>query len=476
MMTDGNTFLSRKCVLYALLGSAILALAALIIGMVVGRREVFPFNILYGPVRTMMQSISSPYDLATHLYALEKEVLDIGKFTAKGGAIDGLGDDLLIVTPRGRIMLARPNRDVVSLEGSVPMNEAGLVTQVVSDGARFEAAYFRVADVLLWEPEAGRFELFVTHHYFDAAEECIRFRLSSATILQRSESVEVLTPWRTIFDAEPCLTFTTADDLFVGEQMGGRMVVDGPDHLLVIIGDHGWNGWNRYCRDRVVPDDVDSHLGKLVRVDITTGDAEVLTLGHRNPQGLAYDLDGNLWSTEHGPAGGDELNILQPAGHYGWPHVTYGTHYEGQVAPCLAEIDEEEKLATAGRHGGFVRPVFSWVPSISPSSLVVNDPRWFPLWGDDLLIGTLGGCCGNGIYRVRRHGTSVQYVERIDIYEGRRIRDMTTMPDGRIALLTECRGPCTAQIVYLRRSTAYCTEEARRSHHVYAVGCKSYRG
>lgn len=474
-MTDGNTFLSKKCVLYAFLGFAIITLAALITGMVVGRREIFPFNMLYSPVRTMIQSISSQYDLATHLYALEKEVLDIGKFTTKGGAIDRLSDNLLVVTPRGRIILVRPNREVVSLEGSVPMNEAGLATQEVSDDARFEAAYFRVADALLREHEAGRFELFVTHHYFDATGACIRFRLSSATILQRNESVEVLPSWRTIFDAEPCLTFATAEDLFVGEQMGGRMVGDGPDHLLVIIGDHGWNGWNGYCRARVLPDDVDSHLGRLVRVDITTGDAEVLTFGHRNPQGLAYDSDGNLWSTEHGPAGGDELNLLRSAGHYGWPNVTYGVHYEGQAAPCLAEIDEEEKLAAAGRHEGFVRPVFSWVPSIVPSSLVVNDPRWFPLWGDDLLIGTLGGCCGNGIYRVRRHGTSVQYVERIDIYEGRRIRDMTIMPDGRIALLTECRGSCTAQVVYLRRSTAYCTEEARRSHHIYAVGCKSYR-
>lgn len=474
MMTDDNTLLSKKSALYALLGSAIITLAALITGMVVGRREVFPFNILYGPVRTMIQSISSPYDLATHLYALEKDVLDVGQFTAKGGAIDRLSDNLLVVTPRGRIRLVRPNREVVSFEERVPMNEAGLAAQAVSDDARFEAAYFRVADILLREHETERFELFVTHHYFDAVGRCIRFRLSSTTIFQRSQSVEVLPSWRTIFDAEPCLTFATAEDLFVGEQMGGRMVGDGPDHLLVIIGDHGWNGWNRYCRARVLHDDADSHLGKLVRIDITTGDTEALTLGHRNPQGLAYDSDGNLWSTEHGPMGGDELNLLLPGGHYGWPYVTYGTHYEGQVAPCLAEVDEKEKLTTTGRHGGFVRPVFSWVPSIVPSSLVVNDPRWFPLWGDDLLIGTLGGCCGNGIYRVRRHGTSVQYVERIDINEGRRIRDMTIMPDGRIALLTECRGSCTAQVVYLRPSMTYCTEEARRSHHVYAVGCESY--
>ena len=102
------------------------------------------------------------------------------------------------------------------------------------------------------------------------------------------------------------------------------MLTDGPDHLLVTIGDHRWGWAESLSLYEQIPG---SHMGKLVRVAIETGDTETLTLGHRNPQGLARDKDGNLWSTEHGPQGGDELNLLEPGGNYGWPHVSYGVDY-----------------------------------------------------------------------------------------------------------------------------------------------------
>ncbi len=209
------------------------------------------------------------------------------------------------------------------------------------------------------------------------------------------------------------------------------MLMDGSDHLLVIIGDHGKDGL--FASAPSLADDPVSQMGKLVRVDIETGESEVLTLGHRNPQGLARDKDGNLWATEHGPRGGDELNLLVPGGNYGWPIVSYGTKYDGRRLNNKGEI---------GRHDGFMRPAFAWVPSIGISSLVVNDEQAFPLWGDDLLVASLDGSSyakepppGRSIFRVRRHGTEIQYVERIEI--GSRIRDMAFLSDGRLALLPD---------------------------------------
>ncbi len=195
-------------------------------------------------------------------------------------------------------------------------------------------------------------------------------------------------------------------------------------------------------------------LGKLLRIEIRTGAAETLTRGHRNPQGLARDAAGDLWATEHGGRGGDELNLLEPGEHYGWPQVSYGFPYTGP--------------GSGGRHDGFTRPVFAWVPSPGVSALVVNDPGAFPLWDDDLLIASLNGTSytpeileasprGQSIYRVRRRGRVVQYVERILVGDGP-IRDLAFLPDGQLGLLQES----FPQIKLLRRIGERCAFENLR--------------
>ena len=387
-------------------------------------------------------------EIQTHLYALERTVVYLGKSDGSGGAIESMGNDLLIATPKGRIALVRPNGDVEYLDGRVPMNVSDLELNVSFDERdKKSLRLFRVADILLKELSPRRFKLYVTHHYYTG--ECNRFRLSSTTLSREAGKVTMLPSWRTIFDAEPCLS----PHWFGGDVAGGTMLTDGPDHLLVTIGDHR-RGWaESLSLYEQIPG---SHMGKLVRVAIETGDTETLTLGHRNPQGLARDKDGNLWSTEHGPQGGDELNLLEPGGNYGWPHVSYGVDY-GRKLPLTIEYE------MAGRHDGFVEPVFSFMPSIAPTSLVLNDERWFPLWGDDLLIASL---YGQSIFRVGHHDKSVKYVERIEV--GVSIRDMTWMPDGRLALLYS---RSATHVAFLSRSKKYCDEESRQHRDVYAAHC-----
>ena len=365
--------------------------------------------------------------LTTHLYDLQSSWVWLRWDRARGGAIAPLGNDLLVATPHGRLALVRSTGEEAYLKGNVPMNRAGLLAHPDKDNLRLNV--FRVADILLKRHSAGRYELFVTHHYFTG--ECCRFRLSATTLRQQGATVSVSPEWRTIFDAEPCMR--TASN-----QAGGRMLMDGPDHLLVVIGTHNQN----YAQDSA------SHLGKLVRVEIETGNTEVLALGLRNPQGLTRDAAGHLWETEHGPEGGDELNLLVAGGHYGWPQVTYGVEYGSKVNVSRAEA--------VGLHDGFAKPVFAWVPSIGISSVIVNDEHWFPLWRDDLLIGSLAGTqgSGNALFRVRRDGTAVQYVERIEV--GNRIRDLAQMPDSRLALLFD-----GGLVHFLSRSDAGCDDEAK---------------
>ena len=381
--------------------------------------------------------------LSTLLHYLESQSVAVDWDDATGGAIEPLCDGALVVTPWGRIALARSNGAVDYLDGRVPMNLEGLTSH--QDSATFHLNVFRVADVLLAQRAEELYELFVTHQYYTG--ECIRFRLSSTTILWQAGAASVSPGWRTIFDADPCLSPQVPS----GRHSGGKMLTDGPGHLLVVIGDHIHNnGW--------IAQNPESHLGKLVRVAIDSGEAEILAFGLRNPQGFARDAEGNLWEAEHGPLGGDELNVLEPGSNYGWPSASYGIDYDRRVS--LREWE------TAGRHEGFVKPRFAWVPSIAVSAVIVNDERWFPLWEDDLLVASLSGAegSGNALFRVRRNGTDVQYVERIEV--GYRIRDLTQTPDGRIAALAD-----GGRVHFLSLSSARCDEESRRREHVYAVGC-----
>ena len=408
-----------------------IALAMFAYGGLVGRYQVFPYGAIRDGVRTvrpLFRSIVEEYEpsslvsdipIESHLYALQQHFVALEKASATGGAIEPLGDTdtLLVVTPRGRIALVHPAGEAVYLREQVPMNQATLEDSALPKKSK---ADIRVADILLHEQSADTFTLFVSHHYL--TEDCVEFRISSTSLHLDSETAMTLSPWQTLFIADPCLTFTNKrhdpeDFAFEGLLSGGRMVMDGDEHLLIVIGAHGWGGRGKW------PLVSDAHLGKLVRIHVTTDTAEILASGLRNPQGFARDADGTLWATDHGPQGGDELNIMRPGLNYGWPYVTHGIQYGNKIWPFTK---------AQGRHDGFEKPVYSWTPAIAPSNLIVSDSQLFPLWKHDLLLASLAA---QSLFRVRVHEKRVVYVEQIQI--GRRIRDITQMPDGRIALLTE---------------------------------------
>ena len=362
--------------------------------------------------------------IESHLYAFQQHMVVLEEFDGRGGAIEPLGDTLLLVTTKGRIALIHADGEVVYLQEKVPMNQAAIKPGTF--------IYFRVADIVLHKQSSDTFTLFVSHHYH--AGDCVEFRISSTSLHLDSETAMTFSPWQTIFIADPCLTFPNLNPN-VSRESGGRLLMDGAEHLLVVIGAHR--------QETILTDEPDVHLGKLVRIQVTTGTAEILASGLRNPQGFARDADGTLWETEHGPQGGDELNILRPNLNYGWPYVTHGIQYGNEIWPYNK---------VQGRHDGFEKPVFSWVPAIAPSNLIISDSQLFPLWKNDLLIASLRT---ESLFRVRLHEKHVMYVEPIHI--GTRIRDITQMPDGRIALLSDA-----AEIRFLKRFPGYCIE-----NHIY---------
>ena len=394
----------------------------------------------------------------THLYAFDRRQLETG-FAA--GAIAALGEDVLVAGRWGALAVVGTRGSVLRLPHGLPMNATAY--RAHPDFSDFRHSQFLVADILLEPLAAGRWRLFATHHYFEpglgesstdpnSGGACIRFRLSATTI-EGTAAGYAASPWQTVFDAEPCLPASGFDR---GRQAGGRMVADGPAHLLLVTGDYGMDGRAGRGLLGIVDGAAkpgymaaqlpESHFGKLLRVATRTGEAEVLASGLRNPQGLARDALGNLWETEHGPKGGDELNVLRPGANYGWPLATHGVGAGGRL-----NVGDATAI---GQHEGYEPPVFAWVPAIGISAVAVNDAAALPLWRDDLLVASLDGADGAGrsLFRVRRGGLQrrqVRYVERIPLDAP--IRDLAQTPDGRIALLH-----VDGAITILRRSDAPC--------------------
>lgn len=180
----------------------------------------------------------------------------------------------------------------------------------------------------------------------------------------------------------------------------------------------------------------DSNLGKVLRLTLAGQPApdnpfvdrgqvarQFWSIGHRNPLGLAFDAEGRLWSTEMGPKGGDELNLILPGRNYGWPDASNGSNYDGSDIPDHKPGD------------GFEAPKVWWNPSISPGSLLIYQGDTFPAWRGDAFIGALSG---EALIRVRLDGESATLADTWPM--GSRIRAVTQGPDGGIWLLQDGAG------------------------------------
>ena len=196
---------------------------------------------------------------------------------------------------------------------------------------------------------------------------------------------------------------------------GGRMAFLPDGSLLVTTGD----GFDQREKAQLPL----SELGKVLRI-APGGQVSVYTLGHRNPQGLAFDpVRGVVFEHEHGPRGGDEVNVLKPGHNYGWPIATRGRDYSGAT------------ISPFRSYPGMDEPLLSWTPSIAPSGLAIYRGRMFPEWNGDLLVGAL---VDRDVKRVRlAQDGAVLGQESLFAGLKARIRSVAVAPDGAIWLTTD---------------------------------------
>ena len=226
---------------------------------------------------------------------------------------------------------------------------------------------------------------------------------------------------------------------------GHRLRFDDQGYLWISSGD----------RQKFTPaQDMQSNMGKVLRlnadgsipadnpfvgylaadpqVDDEAVYGQIWSLGHRNPLGIDFDMAGNLWEIEMGPAGGDELNLIAKATNYGYPKVSNGNHYDGRPIPDHATRPE------------FMAPMISWTPVISPGDMIVYKGELFADWQGDALV---AGLSSKALVRIKLNASGAEEVARYSM--GARIRDVTEGPDGTVWLLEDERADSTGRLLKL---------------------------
>ena len=385
--------------------------------------------------------------ITTALFDLKRYKIAL-PVSINSGGLDSCGPNLIILSGAvGKVF----NLDMTSMQLqelliTLPNNEKDeLATFAESFKKEIKLHWHRYNDIAFWVDKEGDLFLLLSYSYWNAQDECFTSRLAKTKIskeLSELDSKDI--NWTVFFETSPCFAPNSfKGHPYAGHQAGGRMYALNAEEIVLTVGDYEFDGRNS---DPKYPQFPDNHYGKTFKVKVEDGTTDLLSIGHRNHQGITVDDFGQIWSVEHGAQGGDELNLITTGANYGWPEVTYGTHYGTFEWPFSK---------AQGRHEGFEKPIYAWVPSIAVSNIdVIRD--FIDLWDQDLLIASLRG---ETLYRARIHDERVIFAEPINL--DKRLRYVHNIGNKTIAVLTDGE-ESKASIFILRPSALALKAETAR--------------
>ena len=271
--------------------------------------------------------------------------------------------------------------------------------------------------------------LFFSSLYYNSDKDCYNLSLFRSKIINE-KNYKFNKPIK-VFETKKCLIIennlpsSTTYKLgrnFAPTSASGRIEKIDNNHILLTVGDFLYDGVN--SEDLV--QDLNSDYGKILKINILDFSHEIFSIGHRNPQGLVVIDKDNIFSSEHGPYGGDEINKIEKNKNYGWPYYTYGTDYGKKSWP----LNNKLKL------DNYKEPIVSWTPSIAVSNLIFYNSKYLPKWKNNFIVSTLRD---KNLYRITlsKNYRRMINVEKIKI--GYRMRDIIVDSRGRIIILTDTK-------------------------------------
>src|SRR5688572_26704304 len=378
----------------------------------------------------VVRSVQSTRRIETNLYNLSVQLVAIPA-EGRDGGIAPLGNGLLFANRKGRVWYVDSTRSLRALNLRIPINIPEFEADPYNASTE-RRDRFAVKDILVQTMPSG-VRILASHNHWYSERDCYTLRVSSVeTSFDGLMTGTVPSSWKTVFESQPCsVLIQEANHRSPTHEAGGRLLAMSEREILLTVGVFRGDA----KEGAVEGPDVKSSYGKTILLNLATGASRVFTRGHRNAQGLVATADGQIWLTEHGSRGGDELNRLVQGKDYGFPQVTYGTKYYSKTWPGNPQL---------GRHEGYEKPTYAWVPSIGVSELIVIERSAFPSWKGDLMVSSL---LAETLYRLRIEDGRVIYAEPIPI--GRRMRDIIETAEGSIVLKTDDNF-----LVYLERAAA----------------------
>ncbi|MEM8486433.1 MAG: PQQ-dependent sugar dehydrogenase [Bacteroidota bacterium] len=339
-------------------------------------------------------------DIHTHFFhiAVTTQLLDSKHKNDRGGGLTSRKNDLLVLTSSGDLYLAT-DKDITRTGIELPDNgNAAFEVARVANNYKAPDTPFRFDHILALD--AG---LLVSYSEWHDTMACYTRTVAFLPLDSGLPSIASVkadaADWQILFRSNPCLPARNQGQPIRPPMGGGRMAAYSANAFLLTVGD--------FTADNIFPTGsnpqaLDNDYGKILLIHVDTGAVEVFSMGHRNPQGIVVANNGEVWSVEHGPRGGDELNRIERGNNYGWPRATLGTTYTAMPVRLAAQF---------GRHDNYTPPTYAWIPSRAVSNIIQID-GFDPTWDGDFLVSTLSM---QRLYRLRIKNQRVIFSEPLCI-------------------------------------------------------------
>lgn len=382
-------------------------------GFMVGKKNWPPYYLLKSIAHKTFQSDSTKIILKqvaldqsinfteTTLLPLSFKELSFGSSNSETSTSSGA-----IRVFRGYIFILNKHREIFISDIEFNQTTSFKIKELDDNNSFFYDKYkkdLRIHDLLIKEVN-GKIQLLISHEKYHPNVSKNSLNISYVELGNNFNSTKG--PWMSVHEGSklkyPDYAYSSG---------GGQLADYDDDSFLVANGDYNLDGWMNEVGSIPPSQDMSLSLGKIIKINFLTSAEQIISYGHRNPQGLSVSKKGRILQAEHGPNGGDEINVIDTNNllNYGWPYQSLGIQYLDFSAPVSG---------VPGSHLGYNLPLFSFVPSIGISEITEIE-EFDERWNGDILAASLKS---RSLYRLRLEGNKVLYSE--PIWVGQRIRDV----------------------------------------------------